>query len=321
MPTPQQPVEDQAAMLARIQELFSGVTGGGPDFSGAFNQALSANADMQAPAALPVPGRVNPLGGMASIFAATLADQMGARGSTAAAQQNIDQANAASDAAAHENFARSEAFNTSKQLQRMGILMKLGEAKAEALAKGTDHAAYEAQVKANMMIAERAKTLQENVDARQAEQAHKYRMDEIMAAKTATGADKAAATQAKEDEQIRKFQEDISNIAKKPGSMTPAEKANWLMLSFKDKAAQLGPAGIAQIKQRSRATAIAATLPGVKKAAMDTYISLLPTDPNTGSIILKEGSKEATEFMALAHKVFPDEAAYTSWASAYTWSH
>lgn len=295
-----QPTEDQAAMLARIHELFSGVTGGQQDFSGAFNQALQANADMQAPAAMPVPGRVNPLGGMASIFAATLADQMGARGSTAAAQQNIEQTNAASDAAAHENFARSEAFNTSKQLQRMGILMKLGEAKAEALAKGTDHAAYEAQIKANMMMSERSKKLQEDMDVRAAEQAHKYRMDEIIAAKTATGADKAAAAQTANDKNMLQFQKDIGDINQKKGNISPPGTTGWGWWEKKTDAS-LNAAGIAQIRSRSTAAATSAHDPALREMALATYLDTLrDADGRVNS-----ATPEYSRFHQLLKKVLP----------------
>jgi len=303
MPAPVQPVEDQSAFMARIHDLFSGITGGQQDFTGAFNEALQANAGMQGPTPMPVPGRVGPLSGMASIFAATLADQMGAHGSMAAAQQNIDQANAASDAAAHENYARSEAFNTSKQLQRMGILLKIGEAKAEALARGTDYAAHEKQIRDNMMMAERAKTLQENTDARQAEQAHKYRMEEIMAAKTATGADKTAAAQAASDKTLIKFQEDISNINKKPGNVSPAGGADVSLFHwFNDKHdARLNAAGIAQIRGRSSAAVASANDPALRKVALSTYLDTLRDEKGN----VNQKSPEYSRFFNLVKKVFP----------------
>jgi hypothetical protein len=317
--TDPQPAESQDSILAALSNLLGGAQQAQPDISSLFNEALSANANATPPATIPVPGGTNPYGRMASIFAASLADQLGARGSLVGTQAKLAQNDEASIAAAHENFARKQAFDDKKAMERMGILMKIGEAKSKALEKQGDMAAYEAQVKANLMMADRARKLQEDVDARAAEAAHKNRLEEIIAAKKSTPEEKKIAADAKaqdmEDKAVLRFQEDISNVAKKPGAtskqMVPGSQGifNW----GGDKAIALTPSAVQQIRGRSAATARSAGSQRLRETALQTYIDTM-RNSTTGEV--DRSTPEYKRFWTLVTSVIPDQAARTAFLTS-----
>lgn len=314
MATPMQPAENQDSILNALSGLFQGSQQQQPDLSSVFNAALAQNAGETPPTAAPVPRTTNPFGGMAAIFAASLADQLGSRGSLANTQESIAQKEAAAAAATHENFARTEAFNNNKALERMGILMKIGEAKAKTLEKQGDMEAYAAQVKANLMMADRARKLEEETAAKTAEQAHKYRMEEVLAAKKATPEDQKAKAEAAEDKAILKFQEDISNVAKKPGSISKAQNAPWYKFGLAEGTpAQLTPAAVNQIRGRSAATAKSAGSQRLRETALQTYIDTL-RNPTTGAV--DRSTPEYKRFWTLVTSVLPDQAARTAFLTS-----
>jgi hypothetical protein len=318
MANPTPPAESQESILAALSNMFQGMRQQPTDFSSIFSDAAAANEAQAPPTPMAVPGTTNPFGGMASIFAASLADQLGARGSLAGTQAKIQQQDEASAAATHENFAREQAFNDKKAMQRMGILLKIGEAKAKALEQQGDMDKYEAQVKANLMMADRARKLEEDAAARAAEQAHKNRLEEIMAAKKVTPEEKKAAAEAlaqdKEDKNILRLQEDISNIAKKPGSISKAQGAPWYTFGFaKDTPAQLTPAAVNQIRGRSAATAKSAGGQRLREAALQTYIDTL-RDPTSGAV--DRSTPEYKRFWTLVTSVIPDQAARTAFLTS-----
>lgn len=314
MATTPQPAESQDSILNALSGLFQGSQQQQPDLSSVFNAALAQNAGETPPAAAPVPGTTNPFGGMAAIFAASLADQLGNRGTLGDVQSKITQQNAASAAAEHANFARTEAFNHDKALERMGILLKIGEAKAKALEKQGDIEAYAVQQKANLMMADRARKLEEENAARVAEQAHKNKLEEIIAAKKVTPEEKKAAAEAlaqdKEDKAILKFQEDISNVAKKPGSISKATSAPWYTFGFaKDNPAQLTPAAVNQVRGRAAATAKSAGSQRLRETALQTYIDTL-RNPTTGAV--DKNTPEYKRFWTLVSSILPNQAARTA---------
>jgi len=302
--TPQQPAEDQSSILAALSSLFQGAQQPQSDMSSLFSEALSANEARQPPAAQPVPGGTNPFGGMAAIFAASLAQQMGSTGALAQTQAQLEANEAARASATHENHAREQAFDDKKAFERMGILMKIGEAKAKALERGEDADAYEKQVKANMMIADRARKLQEDIDARQAEQAHKNRLEEIMAKPRVTVEEKKAAADEKavanDTKATLKFQEDISSIAKKPGSMQKDKEGSWI-LGQQHVVTNMTTAGLAQTRGRAAAVASSARTPMLQEAALSTYLDTF-RDAQGQINVQDPGWKR---FEALLLKVFP----------------
>lgn len=316
--TPQQPAESQDSILAALHNLFQGAQQNPNDYASLFNGALNANTAETPPTPMPVPGGTNPYGGMAAVFAAALADQMGAHGALAHTQGQLNQNEADRASAMHENHAREQAFNDKKAMERMGILMKIGEAKAEALSKQGDLDKYEAQVKANLTLANNARSLQEQVDQRKAEAEHKYRMEEIIAAKKVTPEDKKAAADAKaqdlEDKAILKFQEDISNVAKKPGSVAKQKEGGFTIAGFTlggTDINKLTPAAVAQIRGRAAVTARSAGSPRLKQTALETLVDTY-RNPTTGAIDTTSPTFH-TQVDPVMKALFPDPQAREDW--------
>lgn len=286
-----------------------------------FSDALSSVDSQQAPASMPVPQTANPFGAMASVFASTLADQMGARGSMAANEQRLAQQKEDKARVEQANFARTEAFDHQKQMQRMGILMKVGEMKAKALEDQGDLDKYEAQVKANMMMADRARKAQEEFDLKKMGIAHQNRLSEIGAAaegRKPTAEETKQVAEDKEDKLILKFQEDIANVARKPGSTakTPAKKAGALEWVFGGKdtpeTVDLTDTGVAAILSRSAAAVRSAGGVRLRLAALETYFE---TAKNSGR--LKFGSPEYARLTELLKTVFPDLTDRKDWIGSH----
>jgi hypothetical protein len=292
----------------------------GRSMADVFNEALGSVDSMQALTPMPVPQTANPFGQMASVFAASLSDQLGSRGALAANEARLAQQKEDKARVEQANFARSQAFDHEKQMQRIGVLMKIGEAKARALEEGGDMDKFEAQVKANATLADKARKAQEAWDEKQLGIQHKNRLEEIAATaegKKPTAEDKAAAAEAKEDELIRKFQEDIANVAKKPGNTakTPAQKATGpekFFLGAKDKpeVVDFTPAGIQSVLSRSAAMVRSANGARLQRVALETYFEYAN---NAGRISPGKLTPELKTLNDLANKVFTDDEEFNQW--------
>ena len=298
--------------MDELEQLFSalraGQEGRARSMAEIFSDALGSVDSMQAPAAMPVPGVANPFGAMASTFAATLADQLGARGSLAANEQRLGEQKENQQRVEQANFARSEAFNHEKQMQRMGILLKVGEMKAKALEQSGDLEKFEAQTKANLMLAERARKAQEDFDLKKLDIEHKNKLSEIIAAKKQTPeerkADLDSKAQEREDKEILRFQEDISNIAKKPGSTLKTKEGGFLGIGTHE-ATNLSRAAIQQVRGRSAATAKSAVSKRLREVALQTYVDTL-RDPTTGKV--DTSTPEYDRFWTMLKSVMPNAA-------------
>lgn len=281
-----------------------------------FSDALSQVDTQQSPTPQPIPQTANPFGAMASVFASTLAEQLGARGSLAANQATLAQQKEDKTRVEQSNYARSEAFNHDKQMQRMGVLLKIGEMKAKALEDSGDLDKYEAQIKANMTLADRTRKAQEDFDLKKLGIEHQNRLSEIAAAKKPTKAETDALAQDKEDKLITKFQEDIANVAKKPGSTatTPAHKAGTIEWVFGGKdtpeTVDLTESGVTAILSRSAVTARSAGGVRLQHAALETYFE---TAKNAGKIIPGTVTPELKILVALANKVFTNDEDFNNW--------
>jgi hypothetical protein len=272
-----------------------------------FHDALSQVDTLTPPAAQPVPQVANPFGQMASVFASTLAEQLGARGSMAANQATLAQQREDKQRVEQANFARSEAFNHEKQMQRFGVLLKIGDMKAKALEDQGDLDKYEAQVKANSALADKARKAQEAFDLKKIGIEHQNKLEEIAAAKKPTKAETDALAQDKEDKLILKFQEDISNVARKPGNTakTPAHRGGALEWIGLDKSTpetiDLTESGVQAILSRSAAAAKSAGGVRLQHAALETFFE---TAKNAG--LLAPGKKEYLELGRILTAVFKD---------------
>ena len=283
-----------------------------------FSDALSSVNSQQPPTPMPVPQTANPFGAMASVFASTLAEQMGARGSMAANQATLAQQKEDKARVEQANFARTEAFNHEKQMQRFGVLLKIGDMKVKALEDQGDLDKYEAQVKANMTLADRARKAQEAFDLKKIGIEHQNKLGEIAAAKKPTKAETDALSEDKEDKLILKFQEDISNVARKPGNTakTPAHKAGALEWIGLDKTTpetiDLTSSGVQSILSRSAAAAKSAGGTRLQHAALETYFE---TAKNAG--LLTATSKEYAELKRILNSVFKNPAEMQAWVEGH----
>jgi hypothetical protein len=301
------------ALLAAITQQFSSLRRGNAatDWGSVFEPAINAIENQPAPAMQPAPGRVSPWGQMASTFSSTLADMMGAQGAQGQNAQRLAANEERNAEVEQANFARSEAFNEKRAMQRLGVLMKIGDAKAKQLEAGDDIDKYEAQVKSNLMLAERAKKLQQEIDEKQAAQAHQYRMKEIIAGKKDTPADEKAKAEDREDKNILKFQEDISKIAQKPGSTEKVKSASirWPW-DPKVEGQRYTESGVRQILGRAAATVRSAQGERLRQVALETYGETL-------QVVGKkpEDMKRLFELLKLVYKDDPNSA--KEWMDAH----
>lgn len=283
-----------------------------------FHDALSQVDTMTPPSAMPVPQVANPFGQMASVFASTLAEQLGAHGATAANQATLAQQKEDKQRVEQANFARSEAFNHEKQMQRFGVLLKIGDMKAKVLEDQGDFDKFEAQVKANSMLADKARKAQEDFDLKKLGLEHQNKLSEIAAAKKPTKAETDAAAQDKEDKQILRFQEDIANVAKKPGNTakTAKHKEGQILWVFGGsevpEQVDLSAAGVTSILSRSAAAAKSVGGDRLKHAALETYFE---TAKNAGR--LKFGSPEYSRLVDLMNTVIKDPTLRKEWVASH----
>jgi hypothetical protein len=210
-----------------ITQLFSGLRasqqGRAQSMQDLIAGAMGPIDAQQAPGMIPVPGVASPFGSMASTFAATLADQLGARGSMAMNEQRLAEQQEAQRQTQHANYARQEAFDREKTAQKLGQLMKLQEAKMKMYDEQGDLDKYEATLKANFATAEKLKRM----DAEAAQEKLKTRGTQILKEIEARG--KVKSELQKEASSLRE------SITKKYGE-SPLIKVKMKKLDNQDRA-------------------------------------------------------------------------------------
>jgi len=123
------------------------------DPAASLTEALGAIQTQPSPTPYPMPASLHPIGQMAAAFASAMAEQLGARGSIAAHQQNVAKQEASVARTQDANIQRQDLFEQKKAAQELSIRMKINDAKAEQAKQMGDLNEYEARLKAGAMLA------------------------------------------------------------------------------------------------------------------------------------------------------------------------
>ena len=123
--------------------------------------ALSDVEGMQPPVPEEVPQALHPLGAFASTFASSLAEAMGQRGAGAQNQARLMQQEEARTGAIQRNQQQQAAFVRQKQLQRLDLQLKIGEAKQEMFMQQQNAMEAEKQAARNFTIQARLEKIKQ----------------------------------------------------------------------------------------------------------------------------------------------------------------
>jgi len=163
------------------------------DLSSVFTDMLNTVQNQPAPTPLPVPPSLNPVGQLASVFASTLADQLGARGTAAAHEDRVNQLEQAQQRAKQTNILRADEFAQRKATQELDIRMKINDAKAEQAKQLGDLNEYEARLKTSAALQRERQKMTADARDRQIKLMDKDIFDRMIATEKLRGANHMAA--------------------------------------------------------------------------------------------------------------------------------
>ena len=150
------------------------------DFSSVFSDMLSTVQNQPGPAPLPVPAPLHPLGQIASVFASSLAEQLGARGATAAHEARATAVDEARQKAEQTNILRKDQFEANKATQELNIRMKINEARAEQAKQMGNLDEYEARLKTQGALRREQSKIDEESKLRYIEASNKAILDRVL---------------------------------------------------------------------------------------------------------------------------------------------
>lgn len=176
-----------------ITEFFAGARSRveAQDFGSIFNDLLSTSAPR--PTDRPVASPVSPFGSMASTFAATLADQLGARGASAQNADRLAQHEAGRQATMEANRADQLRYESEKYGNQLRIRMAINEAKMEQAKQLNNLDEYEARLKAAGALRKEQIRLQEEAKMRTMAQMNKDIFDRVTTVARIQGANRIEA--------------------------------------------------------------------------------------------------------------------------------
>lgn len=157
------------------------------DWSSVFNDLLTQNTAMQPPTPTALPPSINSFGQLGSVFASTLAEQLGARGSMAANEERLAAHEAGRRRIQEQNTARLDEFNQNKAMRELQIRMKINEARAEQFKQLGDLNEYEARLKAQAAMRKEEIRMREEAKSRLMKEADAQILGRIDAAAKAKG--------------------------------------------------------------------------------------------------------------------------------------
>lgn len=223
-----------------------------------------------------VPGGVNPFAAMGSTFAATLADQLGARGAMAMNEGRLRERQDMTTGAELRNVARNERAFADRQLKRLQYLQQVDEAKAKQAEMMGDF-----EMKAKLEQAQFARELRmQQIEEKAQEKDRAASIAGQLAVAKEYGKNRAdKSTTAPEDatSEVLRFNENIESIWTRAGA-TQDEKVetgekNFLGLAKKREAKVLTPEAASDIRNRSWNTLTnSGVKPQVKEAALKAYL-------------------------------------------------
>jgi len=155
------PIPPEDDTLARISGIFAGADpSNDPGYMGVLGQLQGMLGDVESrpgPQLESVPGRPSPLAAMAAAFAGGLAEHLGQRGASQTAREGIVAAEQAGPQASARNMQATRLDQAQRQRDRLDIMLKIGEVKANQAKEAGDLLALEKQIKANFTVSERLK--------------------------------------------------------------------------------------------------------------------------------------------------------------------
>lgn len=150
------------------------------DFSSIFGDMLKSVQAQPGPTPLPVPAPLNPIGQLASVFASTMAEQLGARGSIAAHEQRAGQVDQRRQEAEQTNILRKDQFETNKAKQELDIRIRINEARAEQAKQMGNLDEYEARLKTQGALRREQAKIDEAAKLRYIEASNKAILDRVL---------------------------------------------------------------------------------------------------------------------------------------------
>jgi hypothetical protein len=158
------------------------------DFSSVFGDMLKTVQNQPGPTPLPVPASLNPIGQLASVFASTMAEQLGARGSMAAHQERTSKIDERQRAIEDQNILRKDQFEVNKAKQELDIRMKINEARAEQAKQMGDLNEYEARLKGQGALRREQSKIDEASKLKYIDVTNKAILDRVLQETAARGA-------------------------------------------------------------------------------------------------------------------------------------
>lgn len=156
-------------VLAGLDEVLSrmraNATARGNEWNTILQDSMAMVQGQPGPQMAPVPNAPNPYGSMASIFAASLADQMGVNGAASTAQARISGQQQAHDKALAENRDLANQSEREKNMQLLNLHLKINEAKMRVAEKMGDIDELEARIKSNFAIQTKMQQMREEAKA------------------------------------------------------------------------------------------------------------------------------------------------------------
>lgn len=150
------------------------------DFSQIFTDMMGAVQNQPGPTPLPVPSGLHPIGQLASVFASTLAEQLGARGASGAHEARASAVDEARKTAEQTNILRKDQFEVNKAKQELDIRMKINEARAEQAKQLGNLDEYEARLKTQGALRREQSKIDEESKLKYIDASNKAILDRIL---------------------------------------------------------------------------------------------------------------------------------------------
>lgn len=157
------------------------------DWASVFQKMLTENDALPSPKGMPVPAATNPFGRMASVFAATLADQLGARGTAAGIQDKFATQDAQKQHVQEFNMQLQQQADHEKAAGHLRLETLINEAKMEQAKQMGNLDELESRLKTQRQLRNEQTKLNEAAKLREIDAQNKEIFARVMAGIKARG--------------------------------------------------------------------------------------------------------------------------------------